>query len=68
MIAWLTKGMPEYNNKMFTDMDDGNFSSASIPKAWARAVKEGGVQRGDKILLSGFGAGLYAFSVVVELG
>jgi len=65
MIPWLTKGMPEYN--IFTDMDDGNFSSASIPKAWARAIKEGRVQRGDTILLSGFGAGLYASSAVVQL-
>lgn len=68
MIPHLTKGMPEYKDNMFTDMEDGNFSSASIPKALARAIKEGRVQRGDKILLSAFGAGLYASSAIVELG
>lgn len=66
MFPRLTKVMPEYN--IFTDMDDGNFSSASIPKALARAVRERRVQTGDKILLSGFGAGLYASSAIVELG
>ena len=65
MVKWLEQKMPEYT--FFNDLEDGNFSSASIPKAWARAIKSGKIQRGDKILLSGFGAGLYASSAVVQL-
>ena len=66
MVNGLSDKMREYI--LFKDTQDGNFSSASIPKAWARAIKEGLVQRGDKILLSGFGAGLYASSAIVQLG
>jgi 3-oxoacyl-[acyl-carrier-protein] synthase-3 len=36
----------------------GNTSAASIPLALDEAVKEGRIQRGDKLLLSGFGSGL----------
>lgn len=36
----------------------GNTSSASIPLALDEAVSQGRVQRGDVLLLSGFGAGL----------
>jgi 3-oxoacyl-[acyl-carrier-protein] synthase-3 len=36
----------------------GNTSAASIPLALDEAVKTGRVQRGDKLLLSGFGSGL----------
>ncbi len=66
MISALASRMSDLN--VFRDLDDGNFSSASIPKAMIRAIKEGEIQRGNKILLSGFGAGLYASSAIVELG
>lgn len=66
MIEGLKERMPDYT--FFNDLEDGNFSSASIPKALMRAVREGKIQRGDKILLSAFGAGLYASSAIVELG
>ncbi len=36
----------------------GNTSSASIPLALHRGIKEGKVQRGDKIMMVGFGGGL----------
>ena len=36
----------------------GNTSAASIPLALDEAVKEGRIQRGSKVLLSGFGSGL----------
>ena len=70
MFDNLSENMPEYpKHKFVRDLQDGNFSSGSILKAWARAIKEGRVQRGDTILLSGFGAGtdLYASSAVVQL-
>lgn len=66
MVDGLKERMSDYT--FFSDLEDGNFSSASIPKALARAIKEGAIQKGDKILLLGFGAGLYASSAIVELG
>ena len=65
MIEGLGERMSDFT--LFNDLQDGNFSSASIPKALMRAIKEGKIQRGDKILLSAFGAGLYASSAIVEL-
>jgi 3-oxoacyl-[acyl-carrier-protein] synthase-3 len=45
--------------RLFVNVDRyGNTSAASIPLALDEAVKEGRIHRGDKILLSGFGAGL----------
>ena len=46
----------------------GNTSSASIPLALADALDEGRVQRGDLILLVGFGAGMTAASAVISWG
>lgn len=66
MIDSLSNRMSEHT--LFIDMQDGNFSSASIPKALMRAIRERVIQRGDKILLSGFGAGLFACSAVVKIG
>ena len=36
----------------------GNTSAASIPLALEQCVREGRVERGTRILMSGFGAGL----------
>jgi 3-oxoacyl-[acyl-carrier-protein] synthase-3 len=44
----------------------GNTSSASIPLALWLALKEGKIQKGDKLLLYGFGAGLTHGGVIVE--
>lgn len=66
VVKWLAQTMPDY--RFFNDLEDGNFSSGSIPKALMRAIRERKIQRGDKILLSGFGAGLFASSAIVELG
>lgn len=44
----------------------GNTSSASIPLALHRGVREGKVKRGDKIMMIGFGGGLVYAGVVVE--
>ncbi len=44
----------------------GNTSSASIPIALDEAVRSGEIQRGDKICLVGFGAGLTYAAVIME--
>lgn len=56
--------LPEY--EIFYDIEDGNFSSASIPLALKKAVENGRVKRKDKVVLAGFGAGLFASIAVVE--
>jgi 3-oxoacyl-[acyl-carrier-protein] synthase III len=44
----------------------GNTSSASIPLALHRGIKEGKVKRGDRILMIGFGGGLVFAGLVIE--
>jgi 3-oxoacyl-[acyl-carrier-protein] synthase-3 len=44
----------------------GNTSTASIPLALHEAVKDGKVNKGSKIVLTGFGAGLTWGSTVIE--
>ncbi|MGD0653239.1 MAG: beta-ketoacyl-ACP synthase III [Thermoguttaceae bacterium] len=47
------------SRKVVSNLDRyGNTSSASIPLALDEAYSEGRIRRGDRILLSGFGAGL----------
>jgi len=46
----------------------GNTSAASIPLALHLGIKEGKVQKGDTMLLYGFGGGLTHCGVVVEWG
>lgn len=65
MIDALAKRIPTLN--FYRDLEDGNWSSASIPKAMARALDEGAIGKGDKIVLAGFGAGLFASIAVVQL-
>jgi 3-oxoacyl-[acyl-carrier-protein] synthase-3 len=50
-------GVPE--DKVFNNLQKyGNTSAASIPLALDEAYQEGRINRGDTLLLSGFGAGL----------
>ena len=44
----------------------GNTSSASIPIAFDEAVREGKIQRGEKVCLVGFGAGLTYAALIME--
>lgn len=46
----------------------GNTSSASIPLALHRGLREGKVKKGDRIMMIGFGGGLVYAGVVVEWG
>lgn len=43
-----------------------NTSSASIPTALYEAIQDGRVKRGDKILMTAFGAGLTSGAVLIE--
>jgi 3-oxoacyl-[acyl-carrier-protein] synthase-3 len=46
-------------SKVFNNLDRyGNTSAGSIPLALDEAVSEGRVERGQLVVLSGFGAGL----------
>ena len=58
---------PVLSEKMVYDLEDGNFSSASIPKAWMKAAAEGRIKPGAKIVLAAVGAGLFASVAVVEV-
>ncbi len=54
-------------NKFAVNIADyGNTSSASIPIAFAQAVEEGRVNKGSKVCLVGFGAGLTYGAVLFE--
>jgi len=44
----------------------GNTSSASIPIAFDEAIREGEIQRGEKVCLVGFGAGLTYAALIME--
>lgn len=65
MIDALAKRLPTLD--FYRDLEDGNWSSASIPKAMARALGDGAIGKGDKLVLAGFGAGLFASVAVIQL-
>jgi 3-oxoacyl-[acyl-carrier-protein] synthase-3 len=53
--------------RFFVNLEQyGNTSAASVPMALDEAVRTGFVKRGDKIILSGFGGGLSAGTVLME--
>jgi 3-oxoacyl-[acyl-carrier-protein] synthase-3 len=60
------KAISEY--RVCKDFEEGNFSSASIPKALMKAINQGEIKRGDNLVLAGFGAGMFASIAVVKLG
>lgn len=66
MLEALAKRLPAL--QIYSDLEDGNWSSASIPKAMLKALNEGAVRSGDRIVLVGFGAGLFASVAILELG
>lgn len=58
----------ELGHKVLYDLADGNYSSASIPKALRRAHLNGRIKPGDIVVFDGFGAGLFASVVVAQIG
>lgn len=56
--------------EVYSDYADGNMSSVSLLYSFIKAIQEGRIGRGSKVVLSGFGAGspdLYSSTVVIEL-
>jgi len=62
VIGSLQESLSEQN--VIIDIEDGNYSSATIPRMLSRASLE----RGQRAVLVGFGAGLFASGAVVEFG
>lgn len=56
--------------QVYSDYAEGNMSSVSLLYSFIKAIKEGKIKRGSKLVLCGFGAGsphLYSSTVVIEL-
>ena len=67
MLDFLKKHMRIPDEKFYVNMRNiGNTSSSTIPIAISMAEAEGKVQRGDKLLLAGFGSGLSWGSVIID--
>lgn len=66
MVNGISQRLDKYY--VYKDFEEGNFSSASIPKALNVAIKRGEIKKGNIVALAGFGAGLFASTVVVRFG
>lgn len=67
IIETAMKSLKMPMEKVVVNIDQhGNTSSASIPIALDEAVRSGKIQRGDKICLVGFGAGLTTATIITE--
>ncbi len=66
MVDGISQRLNGYS--VYNDFEEGNFSSASIPKALNVAIKKGEIKKGNIVVLAGFGAGLFASVAVVKLG
>jgi len=68
----MTTGIAEKLNpelaRVRFDQEDGNVSSAAIPRLMKREIDEGRLFGGDTLVLAGFGGGLMASTAVVKLG
>ncbi len=66
VLNTLQTRLKDYPDKVFIDIENGNFSSASIPKAMREAMRQSMILKGDTVVLVGFGAGLFAAVAVVR--
>ncbi|MDE6775384.1 MAG: ketoacyl-ACP synthase III [Ruminococcus sp.] len=67
IIETAAKNLGTGTDKFIVTLDHhGNTSSASIPLALCEAIEKGTVQRGQKLALVGFGAGLTYGSIILE--
>ena len=56
-------------SQVLSNIDEyGNTSAASIPLAFAEAVRQGKVKKGDILAVAGFGAGLTWGAAVIRWG
>lgn len=61
------KEMGLQREKEFTIYQEyGNLVSAALPTAFAMAIEQKGIKKGDKILLTGFGSGLNSMFSAIE--
>ena len=55
-------------DKFFINIDKtGNTSAASVPVALAQMTEEGLIEKGDKLIITGFGAGLTWGTILLEI-
>lgn len=66
MVDGISQRLNGYS--VYNDFEEGNFSSASIPKALNAAIRKGEIKKGNIVVLAGFGAGIFASIVIVRLG
>ena len=66
VLETLQARLKDYPDKVFIDIENGNFSSASIPRAMREAMRQSMILKGDTAVLAGFGAGLFAAVAVVK--
>lgn len=68
MISSLKRRMKINDSQYFFDINDiGNTVSATIPIALKRVVESRDLQKGSKILISGFGVGLSIANILFEI-
>lgn len=61
----IARSLPEYD--VIKDYEDGNASSMSLPRAMMRLVERDEIERGEEMLLAGFGAGMHMTVVKLAL-
>ena len=67
MIDSMSEKIGFSKDKVLTSLEEyGNTSSATIPLALWLGLKEGKIQKGDKLALYGFGGGLTHAGVIIE--
>lgn len=67
MLNAIARRLPDIGEKLVRDLEEGNFSSASIPKALMRSINEGCIKKSDNVIFAGFGAGLFASVAAVKI-
>lgn len=66
VIRAIAETVPELTDKFFYDIEDGNYSSVSIPKALKKASDQGLIGEGTTALFIGYGVGLRISAAVVK--
>lgn len=68
IIDFVAKKLKQNEEKFYINLNKyGNTSAGSIPIALSEAIEEGKLQKGDKVILVGFGAGLTWGATILEI-
>lgn len=68
IVEMFAKKLKISMDKFYTNINEyGNTSSGSIPIALSQMVEKGVINEGDKIIITGFGAGLTWGSLLIEI-